>query len=228
MDKIFIKYVLFSITVLTFFDKQVNISAISVQQFLSLSFQEKTALDQFRAKVEPILENNCMRHDTYLIRWLRARNFDINAADRMLRENLRWRKENKIDNIKYEDFKDMESDYPYTIDTYDKIGQPIGALDISEWDLRRAVLEGKSSRYNRYTVALVENITGQVCERQRKGMNVTQVVVLLYADGLNVVQQVCPICIPLWIQFVTVMENYYAEWIDEFIVIDGEEKMLHK
>ncbi|CAL8083733.1 unnamed protein product [Orchesella dallaii] len=162
-----------------------------------------------------------MKHDTYLIRWLRATNFDVNAAERMLRQNLKWRKSQKIKNIRNEDFKDMEQDFPITIDTYDKIGQPIGVLDLYEWDIRSAVLQGKTVRLVRYITALVENITGQVCERQQKGMNVTQDVMLLNADGINVVQQACPICLPLWIQFITSIQNYYPEWTDEFIIIDS-------
>ncbi|CAL8083736.1 unnamed protein product [Orchesella dallaii] len=199
----------------------INVNAIGVKKFLSLSFEEKSALDKFRARVAPLLDDNCMRHDTYLVRWLRARNFDIHAAEVMLRENLKWRKDQKVENTRNEDFSDLKQDFHLTLDTYDKIGQPIGVIDLYEWDMRRAVLQGKSPRLVRYIMALVENITGQVCERQQKGMNVTQVMVLLNADGINVVQQACPICMPLWIQFITSVENYYPEWIDEFIIVDS-------
>jgi len=221
MSQLYFKTILSSVIVLFGIIDLFYVNCITVDKFLSLSLSQKNTLDQFRAQVQPLLIDDCMKLDTYLIRWLRARNFDLNAAEMMLRENLRWRKEDKIDSIKYEDFSDLASDYPQSIDTYDKAGQPMGVTDISQWDVRQAVLQGKGQRLHRYTIGLVENITGQVCERQQKGMNVTQVVVLLGAEGFNVIQQACPICLPLWIQFIIVIENYYPEWVDEFIVIDA-------
>ncbi|ODM92302.1 SEC14-like protein 2 [Orchesella cincta] len=215
MSQFFATYLVLGVGVLS------GVGAISVDKFLSLTLSEKNALDKFRANVSPLLNDDCMRLDTYLIRWLRARNFDINSAERMLKENIRWREENKIGNIKNEDWSDLSGDFHRTIDTYDKIGQPIGVVDLYEWDIRRAMLQGKGQRLLRYVVGLVENITGQVCERQQKGMNVTQVVVLLNTEGFNVIQQACPICLPLWIQFVSVIENYYPEWLDELIAIDA-------
>ncbi|CAL8148526.1 unnamed protein product [Orchesella dallaii] len=221
MNPTFLPCILHSVTFLVLFHTLPYVGAISNEKFLKLSLTEKSVLDQFRTKMGPLLYEDCMRHDTYLIRWLRARNFDINAAETMLRENLKWRKEKNIKNIKNEDFGDLVQDYHLTIDTYDKIGQPIGVVDIYNWDIRRAIIQGKGQRLLRMVTGLVENITGQVCERQKKGMNVTQVVALFNADGVNVIQQACPICLPLWVQFVTVIENYYPEWIDEFIIIQS-------
>ncbi|ODM92324.1 SEC14-like protein 2 [Orchesella cincta] len=133
-----------------------------------------------------------------------AKNFNLESAEAMLRENLRWRKENKIDSIQSENWDDMIPDFPVSMDTYDKIGQP-----------------RKGQRHRRFCTSIVENITGQVFERQQKGMQIVQVVALLNADGFNVVQHACPVCIPGWIQFMQTIESYYPEWIDEFIIINA-------
>ncbi|ODM90080.1 SEC14-like protein 2 [Orchesella cincta] len=199
-----------------------ELSSISVEKYLTLTASQKTALDRFRQKVEPVLHASYMKQDTYLIQWLRDRNFDINSAEQKLLENLKWRKENGIDNMRNEDWSDMSLDIPVTIDTYDKTGRPIGVFDISDWDTRGIVLQGRGQRALRYLMSCVENITGQVYERQEKfGMNVTQVVVLANADGFNVIQHACPVCLPLWIQFVQLIESYYPEALDEFIIINA-------
>lgn len=39
-------------------------------------------------------------------------------------KNLKFRKENNIDNILKEDWSDVMRDFPATIDTYDKEGRP--------------------------------------------------------------------------------------------------------
>ncbi|ODM89050.1 SEC14-like protein 2 [Orchesella cincta] len=222
-----------------------NVSAISVEKFLTMTLSQKVTLDKFRAQVMPLLKDSYMKHDTYLIRWLRARNFDINSAEAMLRENLKWRKQNAIDEMRSEDWSDIASDFHVTIDTYDKTGRPsesatnyienifrnkkvnvsnflVGVIDIYDWDIRRAVIQGKGARMLRYLTSRVENITGQVYERQEQlGMNVTQIVVMGSAAGFNIIQHACPGCLPLWIQFALMIENYYPEILDELIVIDA-------
>ncbi|ODM89051.1 SEC14-like protein 2 [Orchesella cincta] len=192
-----------------------NVKAISVEKYLTLTLSQKSALDKFKDQVMPMLKDNYMKQDTYLIQWLRARNFDINSAETMIRENLKWREENGIDNITKEDWSDM------TIDTYDKTGRPIGVIDIYDWNTRGAVLGGKGARLHRYDISIVENITRQVYKLQDKGINVTQVVVLGNAAGFNVVQHACPVCLPIWIQFVQVIESYYPGALDELIIIDA-------
>ncbi|CAL8098304.1 unnamed protein product [Orchesella dallaii] len=123
--------------------------------------------------------------------------------------------------MKLENWSDLASDYPATIDSYDKTGRPVGVIDLYHWDIRRAVLQGKGQRLLRYVINLTENITRQMYERQELGMNVTQVVVLANADGFNVIQHACPLCLPLYIQLVQIIENYYPQVLDELIIIDA-------
>jgi len=47
-----------------------------------------------------------------------------NSLKQHFLQNLKWRSENQIDYIRYEDWSDMIADYPVTLDTYDKIGRP--------------------------------------------------------------------------------------------------------
>ncbi|ODM90085.1 SEC14-like protein 2 [Orchesella cincta] len=199
-----------------------NVSGVSVEKYLTLTASQKTTLDKFRQKVEPMLYANYMKQDTYLIQWIRARNFDINSAEQMLRENLKWRKNNGIDNMRKEDWSDLVHELPLWLGTYDKTGRPIGVFEVNLWDIRGIILQGRGPRALRYVMNLVENITGQVYERQEKfGMNVTQIVILANADGFNVIQHGCPVCLPFWIQFIQLIESHYPEVLDEFIIINA-------
>ncbi|ODM90083.1 SEC14-like protein 2 [Orchesella cincta] len=150
-----------------------------------------------------------------------ARKFDVNSAETMFHDNLRWRQQNKIDNIRNEDWSDMSLDFHATIDTYDRTGRPVCVIDVGKWDIRRTVIQGKGRRFIRYLIYLAESITRQIYERQEKGMNVTQMVVLGNADGFNLIQQGCPLCLPIWIQFIQLFENHYPESLDAIIIIDA-------
>lgn len=53
-----------------------------------------------------------------------AANRDASTAENLILENLKWRKERKMDGIHTEDWSDMESLYPYTVKGLDKEGKP--------------------------------------------------------------------------------------------------------
>lgn len=103
--------------------------SVSVEKDLALTQSEKSVLDKFRKKVEPLLYRNFMKYDIYLIRWLRARDFDVPSAEAMLRTHLKWRKERKMDSILQEDLDDIKKDFHATIDTYDREGRPSKRLE---------------------------------------------------------------------------------------------------
>lgn len=48
----------------------------------------------------------------------------MDAAEKMIMDNLKWRKERNMDGIHTEDWSDMESLYPYIIKGLDKEGKP--------------------------------------------------------------------------------------------------------
>jgi len=150
-----------------------------------------------------------------------ARNFNLNTAEKMLQENLRWREKNDMDNILTEFWDDMRKDFHVTGDSFDKEGRPIGTIDIGSWNIRSAILSGKGERLLRFLDYSMEHLTHRVFEEQAKGKNVSQWKVLIDADGFNLVQQGCPLCIPLWLQYVQSLENHYGGWIDELIVFNA-------
>lgn len=97
----------------------------------------------------------------------------------------------------------------------------VGIIDIYDWNIRTGALQGKAPRVLRYLDSLLENLTMQVFELQAKGQNVTQWKVVGNAEGFNLIEHGCPICLPLWIQFAQNIETNYVGWLDELIVVDA-------
>ncbi|XP_075552374.1 SEC14-like protein 2 isoform X2 [Dermacentor variabilis] len=62
-----------------------------------LSARQQAALDKFREAVADVKKPS--HTDAFLLRWLRAREFDVSKAERMYRNDLEWRKENGVDDI---------------------------------------------------------------------------------------------------------------------------------
>lgn len=78
----------------------VSVFGTSANQDLSLTEKELRALTELKNSVMPKLENekDYTRTDIYLIRWLRAKNLNVKAAEDMLMEVINL-------NLKHSDFR---------------------------------------------------------------------------------------------------------------------------
>jgi hypothetical protein len=71
-----------------------------------LNQSQYDVLEKFRDKIlsEGILPNLDNYDDLYLLRFLRARKFDVDKTYNMFSNFIKWRKENDVDNIEVRNF----------------------------------------------------------------------------------------------------------------------------
>lgn len=62
-----------------------------------LSERQEAALEKFRQAVRDVRKPS--HTDAFLLRWLRARDFDVAKAERLYRNDLQWRKDNGVDDL---------------------------------------------------------------------------------------------------------------------------------
>ncbi|ODM79005.1 SEC14-like protein 2 [Orchesella cincta] len=186
---------------------------------LLLTLNEKNALDQFKEKMAPRVPESYMKSDFYLIRWLRAKYLNIPAAQNMLNENLKWREVNRMKEILTEDWSDMKEDFPLTISNHDRQGRPVATLEMGDWDLRSAVLQGRMPRLLRYMDWYQEEIIRQILAAQDDGKNVTRATVLVDIEGFNLLQHLCASCMSVFIRMTAGMETHYPGFWEEIIVV---------
>ncbi|TIB62862.1 hypothetical protein E3P77_03731 [Wallemia ichthyophaga] len=108
-----------------------------------LSAEQKQGLNQFRDTIKSKEYFNEKRHDDRcLLRFLRARKFDVAKAEEMLDAAEKWRKEFNVDAIKESEFDQKELEiinkyYPKFYYKTDKDGRPVyierlGYLNVPE------------------------------------------------------------------------------------------------
>ncbi|KAG8387331.1 hypothetical protein BUALT_Bualt02G0010300 [Buddleja alternifolia] len=103
-------------------------ASISMEEFLDE--EEEKAVNAFR---QVLIERDMLpaRHDDYhtLLRFLKARKFDIDKTVHMWAEMLNWRKENGVDSITrdflYDEFEVVQLYYPHGYHGVDKGGRPV-------------------------------------------------------------------------------------------------------
>jgi len=187
---------------------------------LGLTEEQRKLLEKFRSQVTPHLEQDQMKDDFYLVRWLQAKDWRVAEAEAMLTQNLQWRKQNRMDKIQDENWTDMIREYPYQIDTVDKNGRPVGTLSAKKWDIRRAVSQGRVPRLQRYMYKMLEDLTDKLHEARKTNKNVTQWSAIINADGFGLFQHACPSCIPVWMNFVKSASEHYPGFAESISVIN--------
>ncbi|KAL6567105.1 hypothetical protein OROMI_015509 [Orobanche minor] len=103
-------------------------ASIFVEEFFDE--QEEKAVSLFR---RALIERDLLpsRHNDYhtILRFLKARKFDLDKAVHMWAEMLKWRKENGVDSIiqdfLYDEFEQVQQHYPHGYHGVDKEGRPV-------------------------------------------------------------------------------------------------------
>jgi hypothetical protein len=156
-----------------------------VKKFTS---QEISKLSQFRDRLSDLHLDKEIDDDYYLIRWLRARNLDLNKASEMLRTSLKWRKENGVDTI-LEDFKDsiplkMKRLYPCGLFGEDKEGNMVLFFPVGRSIYRIGIEELGIDKMLKCNIYMMEAIMKAIREKEeelgQRGIQLVEIVDMEY------------------------------------------------
>ncbi|KAI5720556.1 hypothetical protein M8J77_008561 [Diaphorina citri] len=102
---------------------------------LDLTDEERFALMKLRRNVADVCTQP-HQNDHFLLRWLSARKFDPIAAEKMLRESLKWRQDWGIDDLQsWTPPEALVDRLPVGITGYDKEGSPVLCVPFSQLDI---------------------------------------------------------------------------------------------
>nr|XP_018917974.1 PREDICTED: SEC14-like protein 2 [Bemisia tabaci] len=156
---------------------------------IDLEDDQRFALMKFRRNVKDI----CTKpdhDDHFLLRWLKARNFDPEAAEKMLRESMKWRERWGVDDLEHwEPPEVLQKYYPSGISGFDKDGSPIVVIPFAGLDMYGLLHCVSKSDVVKATIKMLESYI-KVAQEQTKihGQKAAQVMCVIDMVDFNLRQ----------------------------------------
>ncbi|XP_062308114.1 SEC14-like protein 2 [Osmerus eperlanus] len=153
-----------------------------------LSPKQAEALEQFRERIQDILPQLPAQHDHFLLRWLRARNFNIQKAEAMLRKHVDFRKQVAADTIttEWHPPEVIEKYLSGGMCGYDREGSPIWYDVIGPMDPKGLFLSASKQDFIKSKIRDCEKLQKE-CDLQseRLGRNVESITMIYDVEGLG-------------------------------------------
>ncbi|GIY49262.1 protein real-time [Caerostris darwini] len=155
---------------------------------LDLSSSEREAIEEMKRRVSKDLPRKVYDEAALYYRFLKARDFDVDAAETMLRNTLQWRKDNNIDKI-LTDYKRPEALAKYLdklLLGYDKEGCPYFYIAVGKYDVRGIHMAAKYPDIEKAIVHVVEE-GEKLLDKQSKKLGKTLIgfINIIDVDGLT-------------------------------------------
>ncbi|KAI3461863.1 hypothetical protein Pfo_018526 [Paulownia fortunei] len=165
-------------------------ASISTEEFLDE--EEEKAVNTFR---QALIERDLLptRHDDYhtILRFLKARKFDLDKTVQMWAEMLNWRKENRVDSIiqdfVYDEFEEVQRYYPHGYHGVDKGGRPVYIERLGKIEPSKLMSVTTVDRFLKYHIQGFEKVFAEkfpACSVAAK-RHIDSTTTILDVHGLN-------------------------------------------
>ncbi|CAG7734384.1 unnamed protein product [Allacma fusca] len=148
--------------------------------------KEIELISQFRQRVADLNLKGRFLDDHDLLRWIRARNHNLDQAEKMIRESIKWREDNDIDNIlTWNPPERFLKELPLEFLGFDNENSPVVVVPYGKWDLKKCADLGEKEEFVKYCDQLFEFLLSKMEGKKKpNGDPVTQFVIIVDFKGL--------------------------------------------
>ncbi|XP_023676456.2 SEC14-like lipid binding 8 isoform X1 [Paramormyrops kingsleyae] len=186
-----------------------------------LSPKQAEALAQLRERLQDVIAQLPAQHDHFLLRWLRARNFNVQKAEVMLRKHLEFRRQMKADTIttEWRPPEVIERYLPGGMCGYDRDGSPIWYDIIGPVDPKGLLLSASKQDFIKTKVRDCELLREECdAQSQKLGKVVDSITMIYDCEGLGMKHLWKP-AIETYGEVLTMFEDNYPEGLKRLFVI---------
>ncbi|KAG8180421.1 hypothetical protein JTE90_022770 [Oedothorax gibbosus] len=185
---------------------------------------EKSNVDELRRRMKDLMNREMYDDDNLFQRFLRARNQNLDLAEQMLKNHLRWRKMHRVDTIK-QDFKPLEVMLEYDGMShigFDKEGAPVIYCAFGKMDFRGAYRCVNMSDLYKFILYKLEHFVDLLKEQSKKlGKPVTQWVMIFDYESFTFANATFKPVIHYLVGLMSMYEGNYPERLKSAHLING-------
>ncbi|CAG7721232.1 unnamed protein product [Allacma fusca] len=190
-----------------------------------MSVKEAEVMVEFRKRIADLLpkfKSDFYRQDLALLRFLRARDLNLNKAETMLRNHMTWRAENDVDSIQKNQVPpQFFQEFPVKICGTDKEGYPVGIAPIGKWDFRSAVESGLKDEFILFVCQWIERGADIVERLTTNEKFYFQVCLVFDFEGFAYTQLASKTVISVILELVKIFEANYPEVLRVIWVVNA-------
>ncbi|KAM9055565.1 SEC14-like protein 2 isoform 4-T5 [Megaptera novaeangliae] len=190
-----------------------------------LSPRQKEALAKFRENVQDVLPTLPNPDDYFLLRWLRARSFDLQKSEAMLRKHVEVRKQKDIDNIMSWQPPEVVQQYlSGGMCGYDLDGCPIWYDIIGPLDAKGLLLSATKQDLVKTKMRDCELLLREcACQTEKTGKKIETITLIYDCEGLGLKHLWKP-AVEAYGEFLCMFEENYPETLKRLFVIKANWK----
>ncbi|KAM6422848.1 SEC14-like protein 2 isoform 1-T1 [Liasis olivaceus] len=185
-----------------------------------LSAKQEAALAKFRENIQDVLPSLPIQDDYYLLKWLRARCFDLQKSEAMLRKHVEYRKHMDAEHIK--EWKAPEVILKYVAGGtcgFDREGCPVRYEIIGALDAKGLLFSASKQDLLKYEFQECEKLR-ELCQEQTEklGKRVETAVMIYDFEGLGLRHLWKPV-VDVYGELLPMFEENYPECLKHLFVI---------
>lgn len=187
-----------------------------------LSENQQQALKKLKSSLCDIWKDEFT--DPFLLRWLRAREFDVVKAEKLLRENLVWRCQNNIDSLveNYECPDVFVRYFPGGMCNHDRGGRPFWIMPSGNGDFKGMLQCVSTEAMVKHVIYQIELISQEMKRQTEKlGKLVDTFTVVFDYENFTLRQVYCLQVIEVTRALMVVYENHYPEILERCLIINA-------
>ncbi|XP_022106083.1 SEC14-like protein 2 [Acanthaster planci] len=186
----------------------------------NLSYKQQEKLTKFRINVADVLEDH---HDDHvLLRFLRARKFDLTSSETLFRKDVKWKKEMQTSALSRDDIPEILKKYwPGGTCGFDKEGSPVWIDAIGRSDFKGLLYSAKTSDIIKHNIVIAESLY-KLMEQQtlKLGRHVEGVAYIADMEKFGLHHLWKP-AVDVFNQNASVFEQHYPETLKRVFVINA-------
>ncbi|XP_077996318.1 SEC14-like protein 2 [Glandiceps talaboti] len=183
-----------------------------------LSPRQEEDLQKFKELLSDVLEPH--HDDHFLLKWLRARHWNVKKAEEMLRDSLKYRKQMNVDELckTWKDPEVVEKYFVGGICGFDKKGCPVWVEPFGSLDAKGLIYSAKTSDLIKNKIVVSENMEQMLQEQTKKlGHRVDKVVVIFDLERVGW-HHIWKPFVDVYGQILTLFEANYPEVLKQCFV----------